>query len=189
MAVSSYPVSSYRLDAQDRLVDVNRAWLEFATANGAPELAGSRVLGKSLWRFVEGHRIRELYGLIFRRVRTSDAPVIVTFRCDSPEIRRFMRLVISHVRGGELQLDAVLEREEPRPPPAVYGGDVPGPGEPIRLCSVCKRVHVPSEEDWLEPEDAAVRLGLLDDAYAPALRHEVCRDCDASMELLAGRPT
>lgn len=180
----AWPVSSYWIDAGDRILRVNDAFVAFARANGAPELGPQRVAGASLWRFVQGSQVREIYLRIFERVRESDAPILLPFRCDSPDRRRFMRMVISHVRGGELQLDAVMEREEPRVPVKLLETREPGPGEALELCSLCKRIYIPADDEWLEVEDAAVRLGLLEED-TPPLHHVACGDCRVAVELLA----
>lgn len=173
-------VSRYTVAADDRIADVSDGWVEFARANGAPELARESVVGESLWRFVSGREVRHLYGLIFTRVREHDTPVVLPFRCDSPARRRHMRMVISPLYGGVLQLDAVLEREEPRSPVRLLEGHAERSERLLALCSWCKRVRSPGGE-WLEVEDAAVRLDLLSAERLPQVTHGICPRCDRAM--------
>lgn len=161
-------------------------WDRFANENGAPELAGDSVVGQSLWRFVAGAETRAVYEALFDRVLGSGEPVTVPFRCDSPDLRRFMELRIRRGAGKGLELRAELVREEPRPRVAVLGSAQPRAGAPVVLCSFCKRVRVedptgPSSRgstEWLELEEAASRLDPLAATPPPPVRHGVCPDCE-----------
>lgn len=172
----------YVVDRRDVLVDVDDAWLEFARENAAPDLTREAVIGRRLWDYVLGAETVHLYRLLFERVRTQDVPVIVPFRCDSPELRRFMRLVISPAAGGELQLDAVLVRSEPAPKLALLDPNAARDRRTVVMCSTCKRILVPGG-DWVEPEDAVVRMRLVQEP-APRLEYAVCGGCRG---LLSGR--
>ena len=88
------------LDADDKIVRVNDAWLAFAAENTAPQLTASVVLDQSIWRFIQGQETSYLYQQIFRRVRAGQSPVTFPFRCDSPDCRRFMEMELSLLPGG-----------------------------------------------------------------------------------------
>jgi len=166
----------YCIDADDRIESVDMNWTTFARENGAPELQGDAVLGYSLWAFVQGDEIEELYRAVFERVRSLDVSIMLPFRCDSPDLRRYMRLVVQRRRGASLQVDAVTIREQPQLhvnllEPTGVRSDLS-----LSICGHCKRVLV-SGEEWIEPEDAALRLQLLESEGVPRLDHRVCPDC------------
>jgi len=43
--------TTYHIDAADRIVAVDAAWIAFAAANDAPDLP-ERVLGRPVWQFI-----------------------------------------------------------------------------------------------------------------------------------------
>ena len=176
---ASYP--TYSIGSNDRITSVNAAWLRFAQENNTPELTADFVIGKSLWDFIAGGETRYLYQLVLERVRTDDTPVILPFRCDSPGIRRHMRLVISHLHEGNVQLDAVLVSEERRPSLVLLDPKALRSDQFLTLCSWCKRARV-AESEWVEPEDAIVRLDLFGPPSPPQLSHGVCDQCAKMLE-------
>lgn len=103
----------YRVDATDVLRWVDDWWLAFARENGAPELTEQHTLGHSLWEFIADCATRELYQEIHSRVRSSCRTVVLPFRCDSPTLRRHMRLTIKLGDSGQLLYEGVLTRAEP----------------------------------------------------------------------------
>ncbi len=171
------PSTRYVVDADDTIISVSDSWPVFARANDASESIASRVVGTSLWQFIEGREVQHLFRVVLQRVRENDTPVILPFRCDSPGMRRLMRLIISHQIEGRVQFDALLVREEPRAPIALLGS---GPREGrafLAMCSWCKVVRV-APEVWLEVEDAIVRLGLFRTSLLPAITHSICPRCE-----------
>ncbi len=74
----------YHLDASDFIAFVNQDWLDFAVANGTPDLTETTVLGQTLWKFIYGPETRPFYEQIFESVRTQHRNMQVAFRGDSP---------------------------------------------------------------------------------------------------------
>jgi hypothetical protein len=167
----------YTVDAENRLTSVDDEWLSFARANEAEELNSERVLGTSLLDFIAGTETRYLYQTVFERVREHDTPIILPFRCDSPETRRFMRIVISPLFGGSLQLDVVLVREQHREPVRLLARGDARSEEILTMCSWCKKAWIPDGE-WLEIEDAIVRMDLFSTAQMPEITHGICPSCE-----------
>ncbi len=184
MSTASLVPYRYELDARDEIVSVDDAWLAFALENGADQLTRDAVVGRSLWDFVVGDATRELYTRIFERVRTCDTPVLIPFRCDSPECRRYMRLDISHVTGGRLRLDGVIMRMLPRIHLTILGARGTRSRVLLPICSFCKRVS--HEGEWIELEDAVVRLRLFSEAERPNLSHVACPTCQTVVREQAG---
>jgi len=180
--VASTALIEYELDREDRISWVNEAWSEFARDNEAQHLVDS-VIGTPIWRWVAGEEVRQLYQLLFSRVRNAGGTTRLPFRCDSPDLRRFMELDISSLPGDGLRCSAQLERVEPRrplwflDPGAPRSEELQWSEEVLGICSCCKRVRV-DEELWLEPEEAASALRLLEDPPV-AISHTICVDCAA----------
>ncbi len=176
MVRSSIRRYRYAVDAGDTIVSVSPEWLAFARENGAPELTEPAVAGRSLWDFIEGRETVRLYQAILQRVRTTAQPVVLPFRCDSPTLRRYMRLEINSQSRAGIQFDGLMEHVEPCTPLRLLDIQFPRSEKVLTLCSLCKRALV-EPAGWLEVEDAAARLHLFEEKQAPQLRQTVCPQC------------
>ncbi len=171
-------VYDYAIDADNAILSLGEDWLRFARENGAPELSRESVIGHSLWEYVAGDATRELYELIFRRVRRHGHALSLPFRCDSPDRFRFMQLAVESGGGRELRLRGRLLREQKRPFLKLLDRLVVRSSEPVAICSVCLRVKILGTT-WVEAEEAVERLDLFASPALPPLDYRVCSDCVA----------
>ena len=140
----------YCVDATDRIIWVDSWWLAFARENGASELTADSVIGHSLWDFVSGADTRRLFTAIHERVRSSGAPAVLPFRCDSPSLQRHMRLTISReVRGSNCFTIAFLLRVEPQVLLTVLDDRRPRSDAFLTMCSCCKRSLLEPVAGWM----------------------------------------
>ena len=161
--------TAYVIDPADRVVAVDDGWIAFANENDAPDLP-ERVLGASLWTFIANDTVQGLYSALFKRIRTTGRGITIPFRCDSPSVRRYMRLGIGRGDGpsGTLLCRAALLRVERQAVPfhAVtpsLWSTAPPPwdesdGVVMNGCSWCRRVNA---NGWREIDDALTRLPTL----------------------------
>lgn len=166
----------YCLDAADRIVAVNDAWLEFARENDALHLTRVEVLKRSIWDFVSGLETQSIYQMIFSRVRTAQATVRIDFRCDAPALRRFMVMEVSPLAGNHVRLSCRVLRVESRP---AIAWPAPGGGARHRMvavCSWCKRVELRPGK-WVEVEEAASLLETGTEEPDPSITHGFCAEC------------
>jgi hypothetical protein len=170
----------YEIDAADRISAVSEPWLAFARENDAPRLTRDAVVGRPLWDFIAGEETRELYRAVLRRVRDEDVSIVLPFRCDSPDFRRWMRLVMTPREMGRVCFDGILVRKRERLHLGIIDPHAPRLPEPLPMCSCCKRVLL--ESRWLEPEDAMVRFHALGAEPYPSLRQVVCDACRSYAE-------
>ncbi|MDJ0786335.1 MAG: hypothetical protein QNK05_05975 [Myxococcota bacterium] len=166
---------SYAIDGSDLLADLGVGWDEFALRNDAPELAAERVVGLPIWGFIHGEETREVYRRLFEWVRASDARIAVPFRCDSPDLFRFMRLELSAGGDGRIAIQSVLELEKPRRHLSLLDRAVGRSEEELPACSFCKRVL--AQGRWSEPEVALAATGWAACAHPPLTREVVCEQC------------
>lgn len=167
----------YRVDAMDRLVAFDDPWDAFAIANGAPELAGGAVTGWKLWAFIAEADTRSLHKALLARVRADGAVTALPFRCDSPELRRFMEMDLVPLADGAVEYRCRTLRTEARAPVAAL--DPARRGQPeafIRMCSWCKQVEV-APGRWDEVEAAIRHLRLFDETPPPGVTHGICDTC------------
>jgi hypothetical protein len=166
----------YRIDCQDLLIYVSDSWTEFALANGSPDLVSERVIGKPLLSFVSDPETRHLYQIILKRVRTREIPVVVTLRCDSPDLRRFLQLITSRLPNQEIQFLSRTLRTEPRDSMPLLDRNSHRSSKYLRICSWCKRVLLANDQ-WVEVEEAVMQLELFCLDALPRLTHGVCPAC------------
>jgi len=175
--VISWGMLSYTVDALDRIVEIEGAWDEFAAANGCPGLTRAVVRGRVLFDFVTGAEAQELSRLFLARARAGRV-VDVGFRCDSPSLRRFLRLALHPEAAGRVRCASILVRQEVRPPQPLLDAASPRSQASVRICGWCKKVD--ARGAWKEVEDAADELRLMEGDAFPQLSHAICPTCRAS---------
>jgi len=171
----------YQIDSLDSIVWLDRSWGEFAKRNGAPELRAEQVLGRRLPDFLAGDEVRHLWLLVIQRVREEERSVTLPFRCDSPDLRRFMELELTPLGQGHVELTARLLRKEARDRVALLDADVPRSNDTLPICSQCKRIQG-SEQEWVEVEEGIKALDLFGGGLLPRLTHVLCDACLASFQ-------
>jgi hypothetical protein len=166
---------TYRLDEGGLLVECGGAWDAFARANGGAEVTMARILGRPIWDFVAGSSTRQLWHELLDAARRRGG-LVIPFRCDAPDRRRYMVMTIEPQTDGTLLLASAVAREERRPPQRWLDYDAGRRDEAavIVSCSWCRRFLV--EDEWLEVEDAVARSGLLEGA-TPSISHGICPTC------------
>jgi hypothetical protein len=173
---------SYAIDAEDRLISVGSTWDRFAQDNGAENLSGGNIVGRQVWTFFANPGVREIYQSIFRRVRESQQPLEVPFRCDSPTERRYMTICVQPGPDLGLVIQGRQLRAEPRPPVPFLDPNRPRTKDFLVVCSWCKKVK--DDPDWLEIEFAVDNNPQLQGESLPRMTHGICKPCKT--EALAG---
>jgi hypothetical protein len=174
---SSEPLTYvYRITPDDVIEFVNDAWRQFAVENGTPSLS-REVIGTSLWKYISGQQVVHLSRELLTRVRESRSEVTIPFRCDSPGVRRFMRMKIVLLDSGKVEFRTWIEREEPyaKPIQLLDPTATNDPAKLLRMCAWCKKIDV--EDAWVEIEEAVSQLRLFDHPTVPAITHGICDDC------------
>ena len=115
------------------------------------------------------------------RVRTTAVPVVPPLRCDSPSLRRFLRLTISRLSEQEIQFLSHTLRTEPRESVPLLDPSTNRSDELLRMCSWCKRILLPNDR-WVEVEEAVTDLELFCLDALPKLTHGLCPACRVKFE-------
>ncbi|MFT5129342.1 MAG: hypothetical protein ACI8W8_002964 [Rhodothermales bacterium] len=166
---------SYRVDEQDRLIQVGEMWGAFARENRAPQLVGADRLRPSLWSFISGQETVHLYRLLLQRVRDEHVSITIPYRCDAPARRRYMTRTFRPDKDGHADFLSQNHRSEDREPLAILA---PGPvhhSDLITMCSFCKRVAYGG--GWGEIEDAIATMRLFERELPPPISHGACPGC------------
>jgi len=139
----------YWLDGSDRIVDLNEAWEAFARSNGGRGLEPDLVVGRPLRQFISGDPTRMWLDAVLALARLKGEPVERTYRCDCPELKRFMKMRVVPEKGGVVRLEHHVLSTQPRPAVHFVPCSQAVDGKPLVRCSICCRV----QEDgcWKDP--------------------------------------
>ena len=165
----------HTVDAAGNIVAVNGEWVEFARENGAPELVREAVVGRAIWEFMEGRETRHISRLLLDKVRSTGKSLTIPYRCDSPDLRRFMEMELVPVDGGAVEFRSRLLDVERRDPVLLLDPHAGRGDEFLTICSWCRRARVASE--WVELDEAVKMLDLFSSAAPAQLTHGICQDC------------
>jgi hypothetical protein len=123
----SVDTSIWRVDRENRINFINKAWMDFAIANGAADLP-ARVLDTDLMDHIVGDDVKRLVSVLMERVRSTQGAAVLPFRCDGPDFRRHMELVIIPIENNGLEFRENIITTYDRHPPYT-------PAIPARICS------------------------------------------------------
>jgi hypothetical protein len=168
----------YTIDANDFLTSVGPQWLAFAVENHAGHLTPETVIGSSLWAHITEPTTRYLYRTLLQQVRATDRSVLLPFRGDAPDLRRFMQLRLTHLGDGAVELESTVKTLEPRLAVSLIDPRLPRSTETVTLCSWCKKVATP---DWVEVEEAVGTLRLFEKSCPPQVTHGICDECQSGL--------
>lgn len=167
---------SYTIDRNDLIINITESWDRFALENEASHLHRSQVLHRPLWDFIADVETRHVHRVLLERIRNKQVPLEFPFRCDSPSIRRYMRMQITPAPEESIIYTCTVDRIEHRAP--VLFAEQKGWRETklLRMCSWCKKVDVGGDV-WMEIEPAIQHLQLLERKLLPEISHTMCDEC------------
>ena len=168
---------SHKVDKNGIIVAVSEKWLSFAEENfGAAACSLENIIGSSLWDHIRDPETKHLYEIILQKVREHNRRATFTFRCDSPEKRRFLKLSVIPIEDGSVYFKSQIMKTELRKPVELLRSDIKRSDEFIRICSMCKKIAI-SETEWVEVEIAVQRMKLFEKEVLPQFTHGVCQPC------------
>ncbi len=168
----------YIIDADDRLALVNSAAMTLfgGTATQSPRA----LLGRSIWDFVPGAPIRQLWQVLYSRVRAVGAPVFVPMRADAPSMRRLVDLELHPLADRSIQHICECVWTEARPAIALLDPAYPRDQRSLLSCAWCQRIQVRFGV-WEEIEQAQQTLRIEAVESLPTLKPAVCASCKQSV--------
>lgn len=170
----------YIIDASDRMVFVNQAWSDFvAPVRGAgPSL--SEVLGRPIWERIPDGVVRQLWELLYSRVRAVGGSVFVPARVDRPDERRLIDIELRPLGDGSIRHICEPVWREARPAVALLDPSYPRDERSLRCCMWCRRIQV-RLGGWEEIEDAQRTLAIEAAETLPRLESAACTTCKQSL--------
>lgn len=180
MNLSADAAPAHIIDACNRIVSVNRAWLEFMRSMLATEFSADAVIGRPLWDYVRGKSVRQLWEVLFERVRAVGAPVFVPMRADTAGLRRVLDIELHPMPERSIRQVFECVWTEARPAMALLDSAYPRSDDALLRCAWCNRIQV-RLGTWEEIEDAQLTLRIEAVETLPALDHGVCGGCKQSL--------
>lgn len=174
----------YWVDADDRLVEVDEEFRAFAVANGAPELATDHILGRRLDSFCSDDATTEIWSRLLARVRDG-ARIRVQVRCDAPDRRRLLDLVLTRDEGRRIRVVSTTLWKEPRSPIALLEATRQHGDTVLTCCSWCNKWRLPRGA-WVEAEELVATLRLFEQSILPRVTHGICEACGTSLRMSDG---
>jgi len=165
--------TAYVLDHRNRIISTSGVWDQFAAENEGIKAASKDIYGRSIWDFVTGDTTRMWLDAVFQLARYRDTGIERRYRCDSPDLKRFMRMLIVSEHGGMLRIEhEILSTEQRSRPVNIKYSELTMKNTKQR-CSICGRLNIGG---WQEPHecyaDASSRILVI---------YTVCEDCQRLM--------
>jgi hypothetical protein len=169
----------YTIDADDRIVHVNEAWLLFnAGASDADVLRD--YVGLPVWELLGEGRVRQLWQVLYRRVRAIGASIFVPMRVDTADERRLLDIEVRPLADRSIQHVCECAWTEARAPVALLDPVSQRDEREVLCCAWCRRVQI-GVGVWQEIEDAERSLGIRPAGTLPRLRPDVCVTCQQAL--------
>jgi hypothetical protein len=167
----------YTIDASDRLVFVNPAWHEFIAPVAADP---AQVLGQPVWDRIPAGVVRQLWELLYSRVRAVGGAVFVPMRVDSADERRLIDIELRPLGDGSIRHVCEPVWRERRAAIALLDPAYPRDERILRSCMWCRRIQVRLGV-WEEIEQAQQTLAIPAEATLPQLEPVACTSCKQSL--------
>jgi hypothetical protein len=167
----------YTIDALDRLIFVNPAWHDLI---GPVAAAPGQVLGSPIWEHIPSGVVRQLWELLYNRVRAIGGGVFVPMRVDSADERRLIDIELRPLGDGSIRHVCEPVWRERRAAVALLDPAYPRDERVLRSCMWCRRIQVRLGV-WEEIEQAQQTLAILAEASLPQLVPVACTSCKQSL--------
>lgn len=166
--------NSYFLDTEDRIVSVTGNWDDFAINNGGEDLLAESIKGQSIWDFITGDPTRMWFDVLLQKAKLRKEAVERPYRCDSPDLKRFMKMRI-YYEQDHLVIENYLLGTEVKDKPSYITG-LTNNAQLNRLnthfrCSACGRIRFSGY--WQEPGDIPQS-----DQLRLHVTYVICDDCE-----------
>jgi len=178
--VSVDPRPVYTIDSLDRVVAVNAAWVDFMRQENHAGITLQSAIGRPVWDFVAGSQVRQLWEVLYERVRAVGAPVFVPTRMDTPSLRRLIDLELHPLGDRSIQHVCECVWIEARPAVALLDPAYPRDERTLQCCAWCNRIQVRIGA-WEEIEEAQLTLRIEATSMLPRLKAGVCSTCKQSV--------
>ncbi len=163
----------YLINSENLIVELNQEWDEFASENNGGDLSCTEVIGRPLMDFVSGKSTKQYWENIFNKARSDNQATTLEYRCDSPSVKRWMRMEILPLVDGNLRIsnDTLSTKERPYP---IHFERMSQRGKHTFIrCSLCNKLKI--KDIWIEPDEFAAkhRISTFAVTYGVCPAHQI----------------
>jgi hypothetical protein len=163
----------YWLDKNNMIIKLSDSWDSFAIENDGDVLSGQSVIGKKIWDYIQGNTTRMWMDALFSLARLHQKTVQKPYRCDSPELKRYMEMVITPEENGVLKVESrVLSTEVIKKPFYFQASNDLGSPKILIRCSICNRLK--QKGQWQEVDQLSIESTNTEQLQ---VAYGVCPDC------------
>lgn len=164
----------YRLDRKERIISVSGPWDRFARENGGVHIFEDEIKGRSIWEFITGDATRMWLDTLLGFARIQNEKIQRPYRCDSPDLIRYMQMTITPEENGILRTDHTLVSQQKRLNPLYTFHESTSDSKISRIrCSICGRIG--NGMAWEEPHTKHT-VG----SNRIVVDYTVCSECNSS---------
>lgn len=170
----------YIIDALDRIVFVNPAWSQFVASTRGDGPGLPDVFGRPIWDRIPDGVVRQLWEVLYSRVRAVGGSVFVPMRVDRADERRLIDIELQPLGDGSIRHVCEPVWRESRAAVALLDPSYPRDERSLLSCMWCRRIQVRLGA-WEEIEDAQQTLSIPADSTLPRLQPAACTNCKQSL--------
>ena len=139
-------------------------------------MTANNILNRSIWDFIHDVETKHIHEILLIKVRVENRKLKLPFRCDSPNLCRYIDMAISLLDDGIVQYCCQITKTEERYAVMLFSGEVKDKESMLRVCSWCKKIDT-GNETWSDAEVAIKALNLFSSDYMPEITHTMCNEC------------
>jgi hypothetical protein len=176
MVTSELDPNIYWIDINNIIVAVCGPWDQFACANNGQNVLGINIKGTSIFTYINGDDTQMWFEALLQQARLTKLDVTRPYRCDSPNVKRFMSMSIKYENSGILKVQhTILSIEERKKTIQIEYANPWTNGLIYQRCSSCG--HIRNNNIWTEPGS-----GELLNITNYRVIYSVCPTCLASLK-------
>ncbi len=165
----------YLIDASDCLLTLQEPLVKPPNFEPSHTFDLAAHVGRSIFDFMADCRLRLLYRMIYRGLRTHRRLVVLPFRADSPTLACHMELSLTVLANNAILHESRLIHSEPHCTLQPWATNAPSADEFMTICGWCQRLQ--QNDQWQDVETVICNQRLFERAVLPQLTHGICPTC------------
>lgn len=170
---------SYSIDKNNIIRSIDTHFIAFANANGW-DSAESDVIDRHLGEFISGNEIKLLTEKLIEKVRITKRPISIPYRCDSPDVRRYLEMRLQLYPDNQILFANRILRVIPQDLPSYSFSRSTDCKDSISVCSWCNQAKL-KENQWVDIDVAIKTLDLMAGDPKLKITHGLCNSCQATL--------
>ncbi len=170
-------IVSYSTNAEGVIIEIGDSWYEFAQSNEGESLNIENIIGKNLFKYIQGNRVKHIYETMHDIVmNNSGRQISFNYRCDSPQVNRYMKMELEADRDKVLYRSTIIKEVPSTNFTTVdYNSNA---GQAVVMCSWCKDFQFPQGKSAWKALDTIFEY--IPEQYV--ITHGICPKCQITFK-------